>query len=198
MKKLISILLVLLTLSGSFIFADNKERDPFDSLVEKLLKDFDDYGATIAVKVFTGDLGTNERKQISKSVQFALYCNDDIEIADKASDADYICTGKIEVDGPNYIISAKLVDNYDDTVVGKAKQKVAKNYYAMNDKEKVKVETVVVEHDVDAEDVLGAVIVGSVIGGVFHAITHPHFHSAPVRVRPNPSPKPYRPKPNRP
>lgn len=193
MKKIISILLVLLTLSGTFIFAENKEKDPFDSLVEKLLKDFDDYGASIAVKVFSGDLSTNERKQISKSVQFALYCNDDIEIAAKSMDADYICSGKVELDGPNYIITAKLVDAYDDTVVGKAKQKVPKNYYATS--EKVKVETVVVEkeHEIDADDVLGAVIVGSVIGGVFHAVTHPHRAPAPA-----PSPAPRRSTPRRP
>lgn len=192
MKKIFSILLVLLTLSGSLVFADSKEKDPFDTLVEKLLKDFDDYGSSIAVKVFNGDLGTNERKQISKSVQFALYCNDDIEIAASSSDADYICSGKIEVDGPNYIVTAKIVDAYDDTVIGKAKQKVPKNYYANN--EKVKVEKVVVEHehDVDADDILGAVIVGSVIGGVFHAIT-PHPHVVPV-----PAPRPHRPRPIRP
>lgn len=184
MKKFVSILLVLLTISSGLIFADNKDKDPFDYLVEKLLKDFDDYGASVAVKVFNGDLGTNERKQISKSVQFALYCNDDIEIAHSSSDADYICSGKVEVDGPNYIVTAKLVDAYDDTVIGKAKQKVPKNYYATG--EKVKVETVVIEkeHEIDAEDVLGAVIVGSVIGGVFHAMTPHHIAPRPRRVRP--------------
>lgn len=202
MKRICSILLILLTLSGSFIFAVEKEKDSFDSLVEKLLKDFDDYGAAVAVKVFTGDIGNNERKQISKSVQFALYCCDDIEIAASSSDADYVCSGKIEVDGPNYIITAKLVDAYDDTVIGKAKQKVPKNYYATG--EKVKVEKVVVEkeHDIDADDVLGAVIVGSVIGGVFHALTPHHHHTvtipAPIPV-PVPVPKPSKPvKPNRP
>lgn len=200
MKRIFTILLVLLTLSGSFVFA--AEKDPFDSLVDKLLKDFDDYGATVAVKVFTGDISNNERKQISKSVQFSLYCCDDIEITSKAIDADYICSGKIEVDGPNYIITATLVDAYTDKVIGKGKQKVAKNYYATN--QNVKVETVVVEkeHDIDAEDVLGAVIVGSVIGGVFHALTPHHHHTVtvptPVPV-PVPAPKPAKPaKPNRP
>ncbi len=113
MKKLISILIILLSFAGSFVFADSAANDPFDTLVEKLLKDFDDEGATVAVKVFNSELGNNERKKISKSVQFSLYCTDSIEIVSKSDEADYICTGKIEADGPNYIISAKLIDNYD-------------------------------------------------------------------------------------
>ena len=172
MKKFIAILFVLFTVSAGFIFADSAASDPFDSLVEKLLKDFDDDGASVAVKVFTSDLGNNERKKISKSVQFSLYCTDLVEVVAKSDEADYICTGKIEVDGPNYVISAKLVDNYDDTVVGKAKQKVPKDYYAEKSTD-VKVETVVVEDNVDADDVLGALVVGAVIGGVFHAVTTP-------------------------
>ena len=172
MKKFIAILFVLFTVSAGFVFADSANTDPFDSLIEKLLKDFDDEGATVAVKVFTSDLGNNERKKISKSVQFSLYCADVLEVVAKSDEADYICTGKIEVDGPNYIISAKLVDNYDDTVIGKAKQKVPKDYYAEKSTD-VKVETVVVEDNVDADDVLGALVVGAVIGGVFHAVTTP-------------------------
>ena len=173
MKKIFAVLFVLFTVSAGFLFAEAaKTTDPFDSLVEKLLKDFDDEGATVAVKVFTSDLGNNERKKISKSVQFSLYCADVLEVVAKSDEADYICTGKIEVDGPNYIISAKLVDNYDDTVIGKAKQKVPKDYYAEKSSD-VKVETVVVEDSVDADDVLGALVVGAVIGGVFHAVTTP-------------------------
>ena len=161
------------------------------------MKDFDDDGATVAVKVFNSDLGNNERKKISKSVQFSLYCTDAVEVVAKSDDADYICTGKIEVDGPNYIISAKLIDNYDDTVIGKAKQKVPKDYYAEKPSD-VKVQTVVVEDSVDADDILGAIVVGSIIGGVFHAVTTP-----PRTVYVNPS-RPVRPKrpvktrPNRP
>ena len=197
MKKILSILLVLLTVSAGFAFAEAAASDPFDSLVEKLLKDFDDDGATVAVKVFNSDLGNNERKKISKSVQFSLYCTDAVEVVAKSDDADYICTGKIEVDGPNYIISAKLIDNYDDTVIGKAKQKVPKDYYAEKPSD-VKVQTVVVEDSVDADDILGAIVVGSIIGGVFHAVTTP-----PRTVYVNPS-RPVRPKrpvktrPNRP
>ena len=172
MKRALSILLILFTVSAGFLFADSSNADPFDSLVEKLLKDFDDDGATVAVKVFNSDLGNNERKKISKSVQFSLYCTDIVEVVAKSDEADYICTGKIEVDGPNYIISAKLIDNYDDTVIGKAKQKVPKDYYAEKSSD-VKVETVVVEDSVDADDVLGALVVGAVIGGVFHAVTTP-------------------------
>ena len=172
MKKLLSIIMILLTVSAGFAFAETASTDPFDSLVEKLLKDFDDEGATVAVKVFASDLGNNERKKISKSVQFSLYCSDVMEVVSKSDDADYICTGKIEADGPNYIISAKLVDNYDDSVIGKAKQKVPKDYYAEKPTD-VKVETVVVEDTVDADDVLGAIVVGSIIGGVFHAVTTP-------------------------
>ena len=118
MKKLLAVLFVLFTVSAGCLFADSASTDPFDSLVEKLLKDFTDDGATVAVKVFTSDLGNNERKKISKSVQFSLYCTDLLEVVSKSDEADYICTGKIESDGPNYIISAKLVDNYDDTVIG--------------------------------------------------------------------------------
>lgn len=197
MKKILSILLVLFTVSAGFAFAEAAASDPFDSLVEKLLKDFDDDGATVAVKVFNSDLGNNERKKISKSVQFSLYCTDAVEVVAKSDDADYICTGKIEVDGPNYIISAKLIDNYDDTVIGKAKQKVPKDYYAEKPSD-VKVQTVVVEDSVDADDILGAIVVGSIIGGVFHAVTTP-----PRTVYVNPS-RPVRPKrpvktrPNRP
>ena len=172
MKKIIAVLMILLTVSAGFVFAETTSVDPFDTLVEKLLKDFDDEGATVAVKVFASDLGNNERKKISKSVQFSLYCSDVMEVVSKSDDADYICTGKIEADGPNYIISAKLVDNYDDTVIGKAKQKVPKDYYAEKPTD-VKVETVVVEDTVDADDVLGAIVVGSIIGGVFHAVTTP-------------------------
>ena len=170
MKKFLSILVVLFTVSAGFLFADSAASDPFDNLVEKLLKDFDDEGATVAVKVFNSDLGNNERKKISKSVQFSLYCSDVLEVVAKSEDADYLCTGKIEVDGPNYIISAKLIDNYDDTVIGKAKQKVPKDYYAEKPTD-IKVETVVVEDPVDSDDVLGALVVGAVIGGVFHAVT---------------------------
>ena len=50
MKKILSILLVLFTVSAGFAFAEAAASDPFDSLVEKLLKDFDDDGATVAVK----------------------------------------------------------------------------------------------------------------------------------------------------
>ena len=172
MKRIISILFILLTLSAGFLFAAENKTDPFDSLIEKLLKDFDDEGATVAVKVFNSDLGNNERKKISKSVQFSLYCADVMEVVAKSDEADYICTGKIETDGPNYIISAKLIDNYDDTVIGKAKQKLPKDYYAEKPTD-VKVQTVVVEDSVDADDVLGALVVGAVIGGVFHAVTTP-------------------------
>ena len=195
MKRILSILLVLFTVSAGFVFADSANSDPFDSLVEKLLKDFDDDGATVAVKVFTSDLGNNERKKISKSVQFSLYCSDILEVVAKSDDADYICTGKIEADGPNYIISAKLIDNYDDTVVGKAKQKVPKDYYAEKPTD-VKVETVVIEDNVDADDILGAIVVGSIIGGVFHAVTTP---PRPVYVKPSRPNRPNRPsRPNRP
>ncbi|SFI38175.1 hypothetical protein SAMN04487775_10118 [Treponema bryantii] len=195
MKRILSILLILFTVSAGFVFADSANSDPFDSLVEKLLKDFDDDGATVAVKVFTSDLGNNERKKISKSVQFSLYCSDILEVVAKSDDADYICTGKIEADGPNYIISAKLIDNYDDTVVGKAKQKVPKDYYAEKPTD-VKVETVVIEDNVDADDILGAIVVGSIIGGVFHAVTTP---PRPVYVKPSRPNRPNRPsRPNRP
>ena len=197
MKKILSILLVLFTVSAGFAFAEAAASDPFDSLVEKLLKDFDDDGATVAVKVFNSDLGNNERKKISKSVQFSLYCTDAVEVVAKSDDADYICTGKIEVDGPNYIISAKLIDNYDDTVIGKAKQKVPKDYYAEKPSD-VKVQTVVVEDSVDADDILGAIVVGSIIGGVFHAVTTP---PRTVYVNPSRSVRPKRPvkaRPNRP
>ena len=196
MKRLLSILLILFTVSAGFAFAETASSDPFDSLVEKLLKDFDDDGASVAVKVFTSDLGNNERKKISKSVQFSLYCTDLVEVVAKSDEADYICTGKIEVDGPNYIISAKLIDNYDDTVVGKAKQKVPKDYYAEKTSD-VKVETVVVEDSVDADDVLGALVVGAVIGGVFHAVTTPPrtIYVSPRRSRPV---RPSRARPNRP
>lgn len=194
MKKNLSILLILFTVSAGFLFADSSNADPFDSLIEKLLKDFDDEGATVAVKVFNSDLGNNERKKISKSVQFSLYCTDIVEIVAKADEADYICTGKIEVDGPNYIISAKLIDNYGDTVIGKAKQKVSKDYYAEKPSD-VKVETVVVEDSVDADDILGAIVVGSIIGGVFHAITTP---PRPVYVTPPRPPRSHRVRPYRP
>ena len=195
MKKLLSIFLILFTVSAGFVFAESTP-DPFDSLVEKLLKNFDDEGATVAVKVFTSDLGNNERKKMSKSVQFSLYCSDMLEVVAKSDEADYICTGKIESDGPNYIISAKLVDNYDDTVIGKAKQKVPKDYYAEKPSD-VKVQTVVVEDTVDADDVLGALVVGSIIGGVFHAVTTP---PRTVYVTPSRPSRPNRPKarPNRP
>ncbi len=197
MKKILSILLILFTFSAGFLFAESSgNADPFDSLVEKLLKDFDEEGDTVAVKVFTSDLSNNERKKISKSVQFSLYCADVMEVVAKSDEADYICTGKIEVDGPNYIISAKLIDNYDDTVIGKAKQKVPKDYYAEKPTD-VKVQTVVVEDTVDADDVLGALVVGSIIGGVFHAVTTP---PRPVYVTPSRPSRPSRPnrRPNRP
>lgn len=170
--------------------------DYFDKLAEKLLDNFEYKGSTVAVKLFNSDLSMQERKKISKSTQLALYCTEDIEIVTNAEDADYICSGNIETDGPNYIVSVKLVDNYDGSTVAKARQKVPKNYYA----EKVE-NTIIVENDIDAEDVLGAVIFGSVIGAVFHALTEPHHH-APV-PHPHPVPRPHhapnhRPRPNRP
>lgn len=193
MKKILSIFLILFTVSAGFAFAESTSADPFDTLVEKLLADFDDKGATVAVKVFNSDLGNNERKKISKSVQFSIYCSDVLEVVAKSEDADYICTGKIEADGPNYIISAKLIDNFDDTVVGKAKQKVPKDYYAEKPSD-VKVQTVVVENEIDADDVLGALVVGSIIGGVFHAATTP-----PRRVYVTPSrPRSHSRRPDRP
>ena len=179
------------------IYADS-DYDPFDKLAEKLLDDFEDDGSTIVVKVFNSDMSNNERKKISKSVQFALYCTNEIEIVDNVEDADYVCTGNIETDGPNYIVSAKLVDNYDGTTVAKARQKVPKNYYA---EKPAKVETVIFEKDddIDADDVLGAVILGSVIGGVFHVITEPHHHVPTPKPAPVPKPRPVpAPRPNRP
>ena len=196
MKKYFLVLLVLFS-AVCGIYADS-DYDPFDKLAEKLLDDFEDIDCTIAVKVFNSDLGNNERKKISKSVQFALYCTNEIEIVDDIEDADYVCTGNIETDGPNYIVSAKLVDNYDGTTVAKARQKVPKNYYA---EKPAKVETVIVEKDddIDADDVLGAVILGSVIGGVFHVITEPHHHVPVPKPAPVPKPRPVpAPRPNRP
>lgn len=190
MKKYFFVLLVLFS-AVCGIYADS-DYDPFDKLAEKLLDDFEDDGSTIVVKVFNSDLGNNERKRISKSVQFALYCTNEVEIVDNVEDADYVCSGNIETDGPNYIVSAKLVDNYDGTTVAKARQKVPKNYYA---EKPAKVETVIVEKDddIDADDVLGAVILGSVIGGVFHVITEPHHHVPVPKPRPVPAPRPNRP-----
>ena len=196
MKKYFLVLLVLFS-AVCGIYADS-DYDPFDKLAEKLLDDFEDIDCTIAVKVFNSDLRNNERKKISKSVQFALYCTNEIEIVDDIEDADYVCTGNIETDGPNYIVSAKLVDNYDGTTVAKARQKVPKNYYA---EKPAKVETVIVEKDddIDADDVLGAVILGSVIGGVFHVITEPHHHVPVPKPAPVPKPRPVpAPRPNRP
>ena len=196
MKKYFLVLLDLFS-AVCGIYADS-DYDPFDKLAEKLLDDFEDIDCTIAVKVFNSDLGNNERKKISKSVQFALYCTNEIEIVDDIEDADYVCTGNIETDGPNYIVSAKLVDNYDGTTVAKARQKVPKNYYA---EKPAKVETVIVEKDddIDADDVLGAVILGSVIGGVFHVITEPHHHVPAPKPAPVPKPRPVpAPRPNRP
>ena len=177
MKKFLSIMMILFTVSAGLVFADDID-DPFDKLAEKLMKDFPEENGTLAVKVFNSYLNTSEKRKVSKSVQFALYCTDIIEIVPKVDDADYVCTGSIEEDGPNYIVSAKITDNYDGSVVAKAKQKVPKSYY--KEEADVKVETVVVENDIDAEDVLGAVIVGSVIGGAFHAITAPHYHYHPA------------------
>lgn len=196
MKKYFLVLLVLFS-AVCGLYADS-DYDPFDKLAEKLLDDFEDIDCTIAVKVFNSDLGNNERKKISKSVQFALYCTNEIEIVDDIEDADYVCTGNIETDGPNYIVSAKLVDNYDGTTVAKARQKVPKNYYA---EKPAKVEPVIVEkdNDIDADDVLGAVILGSVIGGVFHVITEPHHHVPTPKPVPVPKPRPVpAPCPNRP
>ena len=196
MKKYFFVLLVLFS-AVCGIYADS-DYDPFDKLAEKLLDDFEDDGSTIVVKVFNSDLGNNERKRISKSVQFALYCTNEVEIVDNVEDADYVCTGNIETDGPNYIVSAKLVDNYDGTTVAKAIQKVPKNYYA---EKPAKVETVIIEKDddIDADDVLGAVILGSVIGGVFHVITEPHHHVPTPKPAPVPKPRPVpAPRPNRP
>ena len=196
MKKYFLVLLVLFS-AVCGLYADS-DYDPFDKLAEKLLDDFEDLDSTIAVKVFNSDLGNNERKKISKSVQFALYCTNEIEIVDDIEDADYVCTGNIETDGPNYIVSAKLVDNYDGTTVAKARQKVPKNYYA---EKPAKVATVIVEKDddIDADDVLGAVILGSVIGGVFHVITEPYHHVPAPKPAPVPKPRPVpAPRPNRP
>ena len=195
-KNIFFVLLVLFS-AVCGIYADS-DYDPFDKLAEKLLDDFEDDGSTIVVKVFNSDLGNNERKRISKSVQFALYCTNEVEIVDNVEDADYVCTGNIETDGPNYIVSAKLVDNYDGTTVAKARQKVPKNYYA---EKPAKVETVIIEKDddIDADDVLGAVILGSVIGGVFHVITEPHHHVPTPKPAPVPKPRPVpAPRPNRP
>ena len=98
MKKYFLILLVLFS-AVCGLYADS-DYDPFDKLAEKLLDDFEDEDSTIVVKVFNSDLSNNERKRISKSVQFALYCTNEIEIVDDIEDADYVCTGNIETDGP--------------------------------------------------------------------------------------------------
>ena len=82
-------------------------------------------------------------------------------------------------------------------MIGKAKQKVPKDYYAEKPSD-VKVQTVIVEDTVDADDVLGALVVGSIIGGVFHAVTTP---PRPVYVTPSKPSHPNRPskrRPNRP
>ena len=85
MKKYFFVLLVLFS-AVCGIYADS-DYDPFDKLAEKLLDDFEDDGSTIVVKVFNSDLGNNERKRISKSVQFALYCTNEVEIVDNVEDA---------------------------------------------------------------------------------------------------------------
>ena len=188
MKKLFSIFLILLTVSSGLVFAETSP-DPFDKLAEKLLKDFDDKGSSVAVKIFTANLSSAERKKISKSVQFALFCTDEVEIVAKVAEADYICTGTIEEDGPNYIVSAKLTDAYDGSEIAKARQKISKDYY----QEGAEVQTVVVENEIDAGDVLGAVIVGSVIGGVFHSLTTPPPPAPRPRKAPKPAPRPRRP-----
>ena len=203
MKKTIFMFLALFSICAGFAFADSKDTDPFDELVSKLLKDCPQEDMSIAVKVFNADLSNAERKKISKSVQFSFYCFEGIEVVADAEDADYLCTGKIETDGPNYILTAKIVDNYDDTVIAKAKQKVPKNYYAdPDDKNEIRTKTVIVEKETDADDILGAVIVGTVIGGVFHALATPpaHHYRNPrpaTRKRANP-PKARPPKPARP
>ena len=194
MKKILSILLVLLTFSSACIFAETSQ-DPFDSLAQKLLKDFKDEGSTVAVKIFNSELSGNEKKTISKSVQFALSCTDTVEIVADIDDADYICTGNIEADGPNYIVSAKITDNYDGTVVAKARQKVAKSYYETP--VETKTQTVVIENEIEPEDVLGAVIIGSMIGGVFHVLTTPSPRPAPARPS-RPSRPSYPARPSRP
>lgn len=196
MKKFLSLFLIFMTISTGFIFADSNT-DPFDSLVTKLLKDCPEGDLSIAVKVFNADLSNAERKKISKSVQFSFYCCDDVTVVSDVDDADYICTGKIETDGPNYILTAKIVDSYDNTLIAKAKQKVPKSYYSDEPaKEVIKTETVIVEKETDADDILGAVILGTVIGGVFHSITTPPPRRPAPKRNPAPRPKPAR--PNRP
>lgn len=191
MKKFLSTLLVLLSISSGFIFAENSE-DPFDTLVDKLLANVSEENVSVAVKVFNSDLSNAERKQISKSVQFSFYCAEGVEIVSNAENADYICKGKIETDGPNYILTVKLEDAYGD-IVSKAKQKVPKKYYSGSKKDEVKTTTVVVEDNDD--EVLGALIAGAIIGGVANELTRPRIRPRPHRPAPRPAP---RPRPHRP
>ena len=111
MKKYFLVLLVLFS-AVCGLYADS-DYDPFDKLAEKLLDDFEDEDSTIVVKVFNSDLSNNERQRISKSVQFALYRTNEVEIVDNVENADYVCSGNIETDGPNYIVSAQLVDRHE-------------------------------------------------------------------------------------
>lgn len=191
MKKAIVMFATTIFLCAAF-FAQSSA-DSFDKLAAKLFDDFDDKGGAIAVKLFNSDLSMQERRKISKSTQLALSCMENVKIVASVADADYVCAGNIESDGPNYVVSVKLIDNYDGSTVAKARQKVPKNYYA---------ETIAsAENEIDAEDVLGAIILGNAIGGVFHALTEPRrhappHHSAPAKPKPNPNPVPppkYRP-----
>jgi hypothetical protein len=74
---------------------------------------------------------------------------------------------------------------------------VPKDYYAEKPTD-VKVETVVVEDTVDADDVLGALVVGSIIGGVFHAVTTPPRTVYVTPSRPSRPNRPSRSRHNRP
>lgn len=194
MKKTLTLLTLLFTLAAGFVFAQS-ETDPFDSLAEKLLSDINKEDSTVAVKLFNADLSANEKKKISKSVQFALFCTNKIEIVSKIEEADYICTGNIETDGPNYIVSAKITDNYDGSVISKAHQKVPKNYY-QTEAEVQTAQTVTVEQDDDTDDLLGAVILGTLIGGTFHILTSPPparpRHEPRLKPAPRPAPRPGR------
>lgn len=191
MKKILSILMIFLTISSGFIFADSSE-DPFDKLVDKLLAGVSEEEVSIAVKVFNSDLSNAERKQISKSVQFSFYCAEGVEIVSNTENADYVCKGKIETDGANYILTAKLEDEYGD-VVSKAKQKVSKKYYAgSKSTDEITTSTVIIEND--DSDVLGALIAGAIIGGVVTELaTPPSPRPRPRRAAPRPAPRPSRP-----
>lgn len=205
MKRFIIFTLFALTFSAGFLFAEASDSNPYDKLVENLVKDIDeDEGLCVGVKLFKTDGNEKVAAKMAKGVQMALYESGKVDIVESKKDADLICTGSVTDKNEKYYqLKVNLLDAETNEVLYSAKRNIEKTYAekglnldepakvvkkaeseekseekeAKND-DKGKETTIIVKEDtVDAVDVLGAIIVADWFFDILDwSVPHPRHH----------------------